>query len=158
MDEKELYPDIAGWLKIFLKEKYPYYSIETTFETSKYNLDVVLRKRNIAIKETLGLSIKVDIVGILKRGNKIKLAFVEVKNKPLTLKDLGQLWGYTQLINPVESFLISPKGLGALDYIFNVLRREDLLFYGKNANQTMKVAKWDVSRKMIDYLTLVPKT
>lgn len=158
MEERALYPDIAKWLKIYLKEKYHYYSIETTFETSQYSLDVVLRKRNIIIKETIGLSIKVDIVGILKRGHKIGLAFVEVKNKPLTLKDLGQLWGYTQLINPIESFLISPKGLGALDYIFNVLKREDLLVYGKNANRTMKVAKWDVSRKMVDYLTLIPKT
>ncbi len=157
MDEKKLYPDIADWLRIYLKDKYSHYNIETTFETSQYSLDVVLRKKNIVIKETVGLSLKIDIVGILRRGKNIKLAFVEVKNKPLTLKDLGQLWGYTQLINPIESFLISPKGLGALDYIFNVLRREDLLVYGKKANRIMKVAKWDVSRKMIDYLTLVPK-
>ena len=157
MEEKELYPDIANWLEIYLKEKFPHYRIETTFETSQYSLDVVLRKRNIVIKETLGLSIKVDVVGILKRGQKIKLAFIEVKNKPLTLKDLGQLWGYTQLINPIESFLISPKGLGALDYIFNVLKREDLLVYGGKSNHYMKVAKWDVARKMIDYQTLIPK-
>ncbi len=157
MGEKELYNDIASWLEKYLKDKYSHYNVKTTFDTSKYNLDVVLKKKGIIIKETLGLSIKIDIVGILRRGKNIKLAFVEVKDKPLTLKDLGQLWGYTQLINPIESFLISSKGLGALDYIFNVLKREDLLVYGKQANLMMKVAKWDVARKMIDHLTLIPK-
>jgi len=157
MAERDLYPDIKNWLDKYLKDKYKGYNVETTFETHKKALDAVLNKRNIILKEAIGLSIKIDVIGILKRGNILKLVFVEVKDKPLTLKDLGQLWGYTQLINPLESFLISSEGLGSLSNIFNVLKREDLLRYGKKGERFMRVAKWDVRRKSIDYNTLIPK-
>ena len=157
MAEKDLYPDIKNWLYTYLKEKYKGYTVETTFETYKKALDVVLRRKGITLKEAIGLSIKIDIIGILKRGNIVKLVFVEVKDKPLTLKDLGQLWGYTQLINPIESFLISSEGLGSLSYIFNVLRREDLLRYGKKGERVMYVGRWDTRRKSIDYDSLIPK-
>ena len=133
------------------------YTIETTYETSRRNLDVVLKSKGIECKEAIGLNIKVDIVGILRRGNDFKLVFVEVKDKELTLKDLGQLWGYTQLLNPIESFLISSKGLGRLSHLFNVLRREDLLKYGIKSNKFMQIAKWDKRRKSIDYASLIPK-
>jgi len=109
------------------------------------------------MEEAIGLSIKIDVIGILKKGNDVKLVFVEVKDKPLTLIDLGQLWGYTQLIDPIESFLISSKGLGCLEYLFKVLKREDLLYYGPKREKMMKVAKWDVRRKSIDYDSLIPK-
>ena len=100
---------------------------------------------------------KADIVGILEKEGDIKLIFVEVKEKPLTLKDLGQLWGYTQLIDPEESFLISPNGLSSLTRVFNILKREDLLIYGKNREKMMKVAKWNKKRNTIDYDSLIPK-
>src|SRR5690606_7552752 len=142
------------WLNVYLRDKYKGYYIETTIESSKINLDKVLRERKINLNEAMGLSIKVDILGILTRANTdVQLVFVEVKNKPLTLKDIGQLWGYTKLINPKESFLISSEGLGSLSYIFNVLKREDLLVYGEKNERTMQIAKWDLQTKSIDYRT-----
>lgn len=157
MAERDLYLDVKNWLDKYLKDKYKGYNVETTFETYKRALDVVLKKRGIILKEAIGLSIKIDVIGILKRGNNLRLVFVEVKDKPLSLKDLGQLWGYTQLINPLESFLISSESLGSLSYIFNVLKREDLLRYGTKRERFMRVARWNVRRKCIDYDTLVPK-
>ncbi len=157
MKEEDLYPDISNWLNLYLKEKYPGYSIETTYTTARVSLDSLLSSRNIILNEAVGLNIKIDIVGILRRGSQNKLAFIEVKNKELTLKDLGQLWGYTQLIDPVESFLISSSGLGALSKILKVLKREDLLKYGDNQEKMMKVAKWDLLKKSIDYDSLIPK-
>jgi len=157
MKEKYLYPDVKSWLDSYLKERYPKYQIETTYESSEKSLDVVLKERGIIMEEAIGLSIKIDVIGILKKGNDVKLVFVEVKDKPLTLIDLGQLWGYTQLIDPIESFLISSKGLGCLEYLFKVLKREDLLYYGPKREKMMKVAKWDVRRKSIDYDSLIPK-
>lgn len=156
-EEEKLYPEISEWLLEYLGHKYKGHSIETTYETSRRNLDVVLKSKNIECKEAIGLNIKVDIIGILKRGNNIKLVFVEVKDGELTLKDLGQLWGYTQLIDPIESFLISSKGLGRLSYLFNVLKREDLLKFGTTTNKFMQLAKWDKRRKCIDYSSLLPK-
>ena len=156
-EEEKLYPDIKEWLHNYLIDKYKAYTITTTYETSRRNLDAVLRSKRLHCKEAIGLQIKVDIVGILKRGSDFKLVFVEVKDTSLTLKDLGQLWGYTQLIDPIESFLISSTGLGRLSHLFNVLKREDLLKFGTKANKFMQIAKWDKRRNCIDYSSLTPK-
>lgn len=156
-NEELLYPTIKNWLHTYLSDKYKGYTIQTTYETSRRNLDVVLKSKGIVCKEAIGLQIKVDIVGILKNKDDIKLIFVEVKDKPLTLKDLGQLWGYTQLVDPLESFLISSKGLGKLSPLFKVLKREDLLKFGTKKHKFMRIAKWDDKRMCIDYTSLIPK-
>jgi len=155
--EKLLYPEIEAWFQRYLKDHYKGYEVLTTHKTSRISLDAYLKTLNIEIKEAIGLSIKIDIVGVLRKGNNIKLAFIEVKNDQLKLKDLGQLWGYTQLINPAESFLMSPLGLGNLDYLLNILQREDLLVYGSKKERMMKICKWDKKRKTIDYFSLLPK-
>lgn len=155
--EENLYPQIEEWLNQYLKEKYKGYSIETTHKTSKQYLDIVLRSMGIRCDLAIGLQIKIDIIGVLKRGNDVKFVFVEVKDASLTLKDLGQLWGYTQLIDPKESFLISSKGFGKLSHLFNILKREDLLRYGKDENKLMKIAMWDEDRKSIDWGSVIPK-
>lgn len=156
-NEELLYPDIEMWCNRYLKDRYKGYEVFTTHKTSKIALDTYLKTLGIEIKETVGLSIKIDIVGVLRKRTDVKLVFIEVKNEPLTLKDLGQLWGYTQLINPIESFLMSPQGLGSMDYLLKVLQREDLLAYGKKKERMMNVCKWDSARKSIDYFTMVPK-
>lgn len=155
--EEQLYPEIETWCKKYLEDKYKGYEIITTHKTSRIALDSYFKSIGIEIKEAVGLSIKVDIVGVLKKGHEIKLVFIEVKDQPLTLGDLGQLWGYTQLINPVESFLISSEGLGSLDYLLKVLKREDLLVYGVKKERMMRACKWDIQKKTIDYATLIPK-
>lgn len=156
-EEEKLYPEIKEWLHNYLTDKYSGYAVTTTYETSRRNLDVVLKSKGVQCGDAVGLQIKVDVVGILKRGDSFKLVFVEVKDKELTLKDLGQLWGYTQLIDPIESFLVSSKGLGRLSHLFNVLKREDLLRYGTKTNKFMQVVKWDKRRSCIDYSSLTPK-
>ena len=156
-EEEKLYPEIKEWLQNYLTDKYKGYTVQTTYETSRRNLDVVLKSKGIQCKEAIGLQIKIDVVGILKRGDEFKLVFVEVKDTDLTLKDLGQLWGYTQLIDPIESLLVSSKGLGRLSHLFNVLKREDVLKFGTKTNKFMQIAKWDKVRSCIDYSSLTPK-
>lgn len=155
--EEQLYEEIEAWFKIYLAERYPEYKIETTHESSRQNLETVLRKFKIDPALAIGLSIKIDILGILKKDDETCLAFIEVKDQKLTLKDLGQLWGYAQLMDPLESFLLSSEDLGALSKLFNVLKREDLLKYGQAGTRYMQVAKWDIRRKSIDYSSLIPK-
>ncbi len=156
--EEQLYPDIEKWLKKYLEDKYSKkYKVTTTFDTSRIFLDSYLKNIGIEINETIGLAIKVDIVGVLEKGKEIKLVFVEVKDKALNLKDLGQLWGYTQLINPLESFLISSEGLGTLEKVFKILKREDLLYYGSKKEKMMRVCRWDSRKKAIDYSSILPK-
>lgn len=158
MSEKDFYPDIEKWLNKYLLDKYPLYHVETTHSSSTRTLENVLREFDINFSEALLLKIKIDIIGILQSKRREELVFVEVKENALTLKDLGQLWGYTQLINPLESFLISPKGTGVLGELYNTLGRRDLFVYGTNSEKIMKVAQWVQSAKSIDYHTMVPKS
>ena len=155
--EEQLYPEIEEWLKKYLEDRYCRYQVTTTHNTSRIFLDSYLNGIGIEINEAIGLAIKVDIVGVLKKGKEIKLVFVEVKDQALNLKDLGQLWGYTQLVNPIESFLISSKGLGTLEKVFKILKREDLLRYGSKKEKMMRVCGWDSRKKAIDYASLLPK-
>ena len=76
----------------------------------------------------------------------------------LNLHDLGQLWAYCKLCEPIEAFLLSSAGLGSLNKVLNNLNRQDLLDFGSGKIiKKMQVGKWDLSTKSIDYKTLVPK-
>ena len=130
MSEKDLYPGITKWLELYLNDKYKGYEIITTYEGSVQKLDVVLQKYNVDEPMAKGLDIEVDVIGILKKGDEHKLVFVEVKNTYLNLNNLGQLWGYCQLINPEEAFLVSPAGLGSLTKVLFDFNRRDILRYG----------------------------
>lgn len=156
MAEKDWYPEIAKWTERYLKDKYKGSEIIVTTESSTQKLDDVLLKYGVDCQMAKGIDIEVDIVGIIKRNDTYKLVFVEVKDVPLKLTHLGQLWGYCQLINPEEAFLISPKGLGTLGKCLIDLRRTDILQYGEHhIDKSMKVAKWDALTKSIDFTTLV---
>ena len=155
--EKDLYPEIENWLKIYLQDKYKNSKIRTTHTSSQLTLEVVLSNLGVNPTLAIGLKIKVDIVGIVDIRSMNQLVFVEVKDEALTLKDLGQLWGYSQLMDPIESFLISSTSLGGLSKLFNALGRKDLLTYGENRNKYMQIARWDRKRQDLDYSTLIPK-
>lgn len=152
-----LYPEVKEWFHEYLTDRYKKWNVFTTYKTSTISLDSVLKSINIKLIDIVGLNIKIDVVGVLRKNNDIRLAFAEVKTAPLTLKDLGQLWGYTQLVNPLESFLLSSGGLGSLDYLFNIRHRQDLLYYGLKKEYMMKICKWDSIRKSVDILSIIPK-
>ena len=72
--------------------------------------------------------------------------------------DLGQLWVYCKLCDPLEAFLLSSDGLGNLNKIINNLSREDLLDFGNGKIiKKMQVGKWDISTNSVDFASIVPK-
>jgi hypothetical protein len=158
ISESELYPSIENWLNGYLRDRYRKYQVETTYKSATHTLENVMREYGLNISRALLLNIKIDILGILRDDKREELVFVEVKDDLLTLKDLGQLWGYTQLINPVESFLISSKGLGLLGELYNTLKRRDLFVYGSKRERTMKAALWLKSSNSIDYASMIPRS
>ena len=108
--------------------------------------------------QTVGLDIQIDVLGILKKGNLTKIAFIEAKKTQLNLHDLGQLWAYCKLCDPAEAFLLSSVGLGSLNKILNNLSRTDLLNFGDNRIiKQMQVGKWDLNTNSIDFKSLIPK-
>ena len=155
--EFELYEPMRLWLETYLKDKYSGYEI-ITVDAHSERLDSVLKKYDIVKDAAVGIDIQIDVLGIARRGKKVKLFFIEAKKTGLTLRDLGQLWAYCKLIDPDEAFLMTSSNFGALNKILNVLKREDLLDFGDGKIiKKMKVAVWNLSTASPEMSTMVPK-
>lgn len=156
--EEELYPEIRNWLNNYLNEKYGgnKWSIMVSEDSHKHFIEDALRRMGVNKGLFLRLKIKVDIVALLRKGDREELILMEVKLPPTSLKDLGQLWGYTQLLNPLESFLVSPNGTGTLNELYHVMNRDDLFIYGLKGERRMVVGRWDSVRKNLDQTSIIP--
>ena len=157
--EFELYEPMRIWLHRYLKEKYKGWNV-ITIDSHSRTLDLYLEENGVIdnYPETVGLDIQIDVLGILKKDNLTKIAFIEAKKTQLNLHDLGQLWAYCKLCDPAEAFLLSSVGLGGLNKILNNLSRTDLLNFGDNKIiKQMRVGKWDLNTNSIDYKLLMPK-
>ena len=159
--ESELYEPMAQWLKQKLQAEYKNHDAEVfAIDCHADYLDNVLEKHDVLqhFPQTVGLQIKIDVLGIVKLPSLAELVFIEAKKMSLRLSHLGQLWAYCKLCDPKEAYLLSSCDLGSLEKIFKNLRREDLLDFGDgNVIKKMQIAKWDVSKDSIDYQTLIPK-
>ena len=157
--EFELYEPMRLWLQKYLEEKYKGWKI-TTIDSHARTLDSFLEENKVVenYPQSVGLDIQIDVLGILQKGSKNNIVFIEAKKTSLTLHDLGQLWAYCKLCDPFEAFLLSSKDLGSLNKILNNLNRVDLLDFGDGKTiKKMQVGKWDVNKKSIEYSTLIPK-
>lgn len=157
--EIELYEPMRTWLHQYLENKYKGWSV-TTIDSHARTLDVILEENNVLsdYPQTVGLDIQIDVLGILTKSNKSNIVFIEAKKTQLNLHDLGQLWAYCKLCDPLEAFLLSSNGLGSLNKILNNLKRTDMLDFGDGKTiKKMQVAKWDVPSKSIDFKTIVPR-
>jgi len=154
--EKEMYHDVIIWLNSYLKNKYPK-SIVNSYDTSNENLCNFIRRHrlNKFFPESQTYIIKVDVTGVIKYKEKCLLAFVECKLNSISLKDISQLIGYSKVVNPVLSLIISPSGISTpINMLINIYRRYDILYYKDNLK--VKIAKWNYSTKDIDISSLLP--
>ena len=157
MLEEELYEPMRQWLEQYVKDKYKRHTV-IAVDAHAERLDRVLAKYGIVKEMAIGVDIQIDVLAIAQKGNDAKLFFIEAKKTKLTLRDLGQLWAYCKLINPDEAFLLSSAGLGSLNKLVNVFRREDLLDFGDGKKiKKMRVGRWDIKSNSIDYNSLVPR-
>ncbi len=157
--EFELYEPMRAWLQQYLENKYKGSKV-ITIDSHARTLDVFLEQNNIAdyYPQAIGLDIQIDVLGIVINKGKPNLAFIEAKKTQLNLHDLGQLWVYCKLCEPIEAFLLSSAGLGSLNKVLNNLNRQDLLDFGSGKIiKKMQIGKWDINAKSIDFKTLVPK-
>ena len=157
--EYELYEPMRIWLQQYLEDKYKGWEV-ITIDSHARTLDMYLEENGVIdnYPETVGVDIQIDVLGILKKNNNTKIAFIEAKKTQLNLHDLGQLWAYCKLCDPAEAFLLSSDGLGSLNKILNNLARTDLLDFGEGKTiKQMQIAKWDLNTNSLDYKSLVPK-
>jgi len=157
--ECELYEPMRCWLQTYLEEKHPGSKIFTV-DSHAQTLDFFLKKYGVIenYPQTVGINIQIDVLGIITKGKKTSIVFIEAKKTQLNLHDLGQLWAYCKLCDPTEAFLLSSAGMGSLNKILKNLCRTDLLEFGDGKTlKYMKAGKWDLLTNSIDYNTLVPK-
>lgn len=157
--ELELYEPMRCWLQTYLEEKYRGAKI-ITVDSHAQTLDLFLEKYGVIdnYPQTVGLDIQIDVLGIIVKGKKTSIVFIEAKKTQLNLHDLGQLWAYCKLCDPAEAFLLSSAGIGSLNKILNNFNRLDLLDFGDGKRiKQMQVGKWDISSNGIDFRTLIPK-
>lgn len=154
--EREMYPEIICWLTKHLEGIYPKGEINT-FDTSQINLCEFIRRKKLSkyFPEFETYVIKVDITGVIKYKEKCLLSFVECKLNSISLKDISQLIGYSKVVRPISSFILSPAGISSpVNRLINVYRRYDILTYWKEMK--IRIAKWNKTTKDIDMATLLP--
>ncbi|MBI3913023.1 MAG: hypothetical protein HY327_02325 [Chloroflexi bacterium] len=150
-----MYTDVRAWLESVLKERFPKSGILVA-DTSRITLSRFLEREGMEsfFPNYETYEINVDVTGVVRSKN-AKLALVECKVTTLTLRDLSQLHGYSQVAQPIYSLLISPKGVSrALNLLLQIYRRYDLLEYADG--QRIKIGVWDATRKTVDPTSIIP--
>ena len=159
--EIDLYPDMCKWLESYLKDKYRNEACSVfVVDCHSVYLDSILIEYNVIeyYPQVIGLKIEIDVLGIVIWKNSAKIFFIEAKKSQLNLQNLGQLLVYCLLCNPEEAFLLSSASLGTLNNVLKNLGREDLLKYeSEKSLKRIIVGKWDISRKSLDYQSVIPK-
>jgi hypothetical protein len=100
--------------------------------------------------------VKVDITGIVSNAKMGYVTLVECKVKQLTLRDVGQLLGYSRVVNPILSVLTSPAW--ASDPLITLLHdygRLDVLEYGSE-QRYIRIGRWDPTRAEIIASSIIP--
>lgn len=157
MLEEELYEPMRQWLEAYMKDNYKGYEI-ITMDCHSERLDRALSKYDIIKEQANGVDIQIDVLGIARKKDKVKLVFIEAKKTKLTLRDLGQLWAYCKLVDPDEAFLLTSEDLGSLKKLVGGFKREDLLDFGDGKHmKKMIIGKWNVKRNAPDLSSFLPK-
>lgn len=161
--EKDMYPDVMAWLDSFLKARYSQQQILVRDCSSKA-LKRILQDEGLTPSnkpEWLTFNIKVDVCGFILKGADVDFAFVECKNKAISLIDISQLIGYSKVALPVFSCIVSPFGMSSdVSTLLETYNRQDVLEYDYPTGQLAKsvfVATWSKSQRSIDYSNVIPR-
>ena len=154
--ESELYPEVIKWFEKYLKGRYPKAEIKA-HDTSRQDLSEFLRRSKIHLffPEFETYVIKVDITATIRYKDKCDLAFVECKLNSINLNDISQLLGYSKVVKPKHSFIISPDSVSSpVNTLIKIFKRYDILEY--QLNHRIRIAQWNKIKQEIDLSTLLP--
>jgi hypothetical protein len=148
ISEIDTYKPLTIWLKSYIKQKFNEDS--DVFDTSSQtlanyfsmNFKTSDRYRQ-KIKNLGDLNIRPDIIGISTKTNKI--FFIESKIVSLGVKELGQIWSYSVLADPFQSFLISTKEISKS--LLNVYaQNKDKKFLNFNTNKEIIFGQFNFNK------------
>lgn len=154
--ERQMYRPVINWLRATLKDAHPGYS-QKVFNTSRTKLQALIEREGLHHLFPLfpTYEIMVDVTAILKRGRLAYLGFVECKLNPISLKDIGQLWGYAKVAQPIFALIVSPSGVSeAVRQLLQVHQRYEILDYAPA--RKIRVAIWDSRRGEVLSKSVIP--
>ena len=155
-EEDKLLEPCRRWLSGFLKEKYPRATVIILPKTDRKQLRYALNDAGLAssFPESSAWEVRVDVVAAVQQRRQTTLVFVELKAKPISLVDVGQLLGYCRVCRPRGAYLLSSQGLSSdLHRLLTTYGRTDVSDFG---NDAMRVGRWDVARASPDWSSMIP--
>lgn len=161
--ERDMYPEVSGWLRLHLKARFPDAQI-MSFDTHAFSLKDFIRRKGLQrfFDSTLWQTydIAVDVTAFIRAPRLSGVVFVECKTRAITLRDLSQLLGYSRVAAPLESYILSVRGIsGTLMSLVLTYGRQDVLEYDWPKGQKPRrivLAKWDPARKGLDATSVLP--
>lgn len=135
-ERRDTYEYLIKWLKIYIKEKFNEESevFDTSSQTLANYFSMNFKKSDgfrEKIKNLDDLNIRPDVIGISNKTN--KMFFIESKVVSLGVKELGQIWAYSVIANPFQSFLISTEEISrSLLNIYAQSREKKFLNFSEN--------------------------
>ena len=161
--EIEMYQHVITWLENFLVGKYRKHKIKV-FDTSRKSLTKLIQEQGLMQNlpnEWHSWEIFVDVTGFAITETETIIAFAECKLGFTTLDHLSQLLGYSRVVKPAHSFLLSPGGPSDnLQSLLTTFGRTDVLEYDSQKGEFGKsivVARWDDASYHIDHNKLITK-
>ena len=157
MNEAELYEPVRAWLETILKDHYKRMNVRV-FDSHNLRLSRLITDLGFQslFPQFNAWDVMVDVTGIVSNDKKGYLALVECKTKQLTLRDVGQLLGYSIVVNPILSVLTSPSPPS--DPLITLLKdygRLDVLQYGPSRRH-IRIAKWDIVKREVIPSSMLP--
>ena len=155
-NEQRLYAPIAQWLRRLLTARHPRSTVVVR-DSHRTALGQVIR--GLGLVERFPQSelweLKVDVVGVVVSPRRAEVAIVECKVGQPNLMHVCQLLGYSLVVKPAVSLLISPKPISdSLAQLLRVHGRYDILQYDKA--RRLRIARWVEGRNDIDHTSLIP--
>lgn len=154
--EHAMYAPVTEWLRRFMASRFPRAEISVE-DTHNVSLSRFVQDAGIQrfYPEYQSFDVKVDVVGLVRSARTCSLVLVECKINPVNLRDVGQLLGYSLVVQPAASFLISPRWWsGSLRSLLETYERTEVLRYGKRA---IRVCKWDPDRQAVLQESVFPR-
>lgn len=155
-EEAKLLEPCRAWFARFLRESCRGATVTILGDTDRKQLRYALTDSELAgqFAESSAWEVKVDVAAVMQAKSKLALGFVELKAKPISLVDLGQLLGYCRVCRPAIAFLLSPDGPSADLYrLLTTYGRTDILAF---EHSEIRVGTWDCARGAPDWGTLIP--
>ena len=155
MDKNQFTKELTKWLKNFLTDKFgrDYESIEVIAP------DRDLKRLNHPDIRTLEGShaweFTPDIIAILK-GKDTRIVLLNRSMSAISLKEIGEMYCYALLANPLLALVISPKAASSEvnGILLDKLMQKQILTY--NGNNQILVLGWSAEQNTVDLNSVIP--